>query len=184
MQTLKVIKELRRLFLEVGSVGEHHLSKVEADLIQTDVLLDEAISSLTTSFSKMYAVIQKQQEEIDLLLSGKKAATPENLLHLSELRQEINTHINAMVTGMQFQDMTSQLLERIVRRVNGLRDTLSVVGDNGKKLQMERQMTDEQLAVMVDAMLQSMEQKMSNLETILWRSVRQTRMESGDIDLF
>jgi hypothetical protein len=37
---------------------------------------------------------------------------------------EVSHHVNAAVTGLQFQDMTSQLLERIVRRVIGLREAL------------------------------------------------------------
>lgn len=184
MQTLLVLQELRHLLAEIGSVGEHHLKHVEADLIQTDVLLDEAIAVLTQSFSKLFQVIQEQQEEIDLLLRGKKAATPENLQHLSTLKDVVNAQINVMVTGMQFQDMTSQLLERIVRRVNGLREVLNMVSESSQHLPVEGDITADQISVLLSQMLDNMSQKTTELENILWRSVRQTRMESGDVDLF
>lgn len=184
MQTLAVLRELRRLLLEIGSVGEHHLKHIEADLIQTDVLLDEAIGVLTQSFSKLFQVIQEQQDEIDLLLRGKKAATPENLQHLASLKAAVDQQINVMVTGLQFQDMTSQLLERIVRRVNGLREVLGIVTENSKQLPIKADSSPEEISEVLSQMLDKMSKKMAELENILWRSVRQTRMESGDVDLF
>lgn len=184
MPTTKMLNELKRLLLNSSEVGDVHLSKIEADLIQTDILLDEAITKLTEGFMALHQTLAEQQQELDLLLGGKKAATPENLAHVKALRDKVNQHIHATVTGLQFQDMTSQLLERVVRRVIGLREVLKIVNGGGTALQPENNPSLDEIEVLLRQTDVAMETKMKELETILWRAVRQTRMESGDIDLF
>ncbi len=184
MPTIKMMNALKRLLLETSQGGDIHLSKIEADLIQTDILLDEAISKLTDGFMALHQVIAEQQQEFDLLLSGKKAATPENLAHLKDLRETINRHIQATVTGLQFQDMTSQLLARVMRRIIGLREVLKIVNTGGTEIKPEQNPSIHDIEALLDKTSVSMGDKMKELETVLWRAVRQTRMESGDIDLF
>lgn len=184
MPTQKMLYELKRLLQDTGVAGDRHLSKIEADLIQTDILLDEAITKLTDGFLTLHKAIETQQTEFDLLLSGKKAATPENLAYLKSIREEINLHIHGAVTGLQFQDMTSQLLERVVRRVIGLREILSMVSASGNAIAPENNPSVEEIEILLHKMIAEMEEKMKSLESVLWRAVRQTRMESGDIDLF
>jgi hypothetical protein len=184
MPTTKMLNELKRLLLETSEVGDVHLSKIEADLIQTDILLDEAIAKLTDGFMSLHNTLQEQQQEFDLLLSGKKAATPENLAHLRGLREKINQYIHVIVTALQFQDMTSQLLERVVRRIIGLREVLKLMHGCGEQIKPQEQMAMADIEVLLDKTSMLMGAKMKDLETVLWRAVRQTRMESGDIDLF
>jgi hypothetical protein len=184
MPTTKMLNELKSLLLETSEVGDVHLSKIEADLIQTDILLDEAITKLTNGFMALHETLAEQQHEIDLLLSGKKAATPENIAHLKDLREKTNQHIHATVTGLQFQDMTSQLLERVVRRVIGLREVLKLANTTGTEIKPDQNVSLADIEALLDKTRTTTSVKMKELETVLWRAVRQTRMESGDVDLF
>lgn len=184
MPTIKMLNELKSLLRETSHGGDIHLSKIEADLIQTDILLDEAITKLTAGFMALHETLAEQQQEMDLLLAGKKAATPENLAHLKSLREKTNQHIHATVTGLQFQDMTSQLLERVVRRVIGLREVLKLLNTSGAEIKSEQDASIDEIELLLAKTRATTSEKMKELETVLWRAVRQTRMESGDVDLF
>ena len=80
--------------------------------------------------------------------------------------------------------MTSQLLERIVRRVIGLRDALGVLSANSFEITPDNSQSIEDLEVLLKNTVESMEDRLTALENGLWKTVRQTRMESGDIELF
>jgi len=80
--------------------------------------------------------------------------------------------------------MTSQLLERIVRRVIGLREALGVLSANSFEIVPEQGQSDEEVRELLASTVQAIEERLNMLDTGLWKAVRQTRMESGDIELF
>jgi hypothetical protein len=86
------------------------------------------------------------------------------------------------VTGLQFQDMTNQLISRMMRRINGLRDVLGDIGLDSEGIPAE--MDEASLAVRLDRIREAVHAKSSALENELWKAVCQTHMESGDIELF
>jgi len=143
--------QVKRLLTSLSDQGNQHLTEVETDLVQTTYLLSEAIEKLGASFMAIHEGISAQKELVDTLLSG-AAATPASQERIKALQDEVAQHINTAVTGLQFQDMTSQLIGRTVRRIAGLRDVLGAVGLSS--------------------------------ESVLWKAVSQTHMESGDIELF
>lgn len=179
----EMMRELRRLLMDIAIAGDRHLTKIEADLIQTDVLLDEAVAKLTSSFMELHKAVLAQQEAFGNILNGRTNVT-EELVKLQGLYDDVNTHVNAAITGLQFQDMTSQLLERVVRRVIGLREVLDMLNNSGNQITPVVEQSAEEMEGLFRNTANSMEARMRALETALWRAVRQTRMESGDIDLF
>ncbi|HEY8102364.1 MAG TPA: chemotaxis protein [Burkholderiaceae bacterium] len=173
--------QVKRFISSVSDQGSQHLTEVETDLVQTTFLLGEAIQKLGASFMAIHEAVCSQQETVDLLLAG-GVPKPESVERLKEIHNEIGKHVNAAVTGLQFQDMTSQLIGRTVRRVTGLREVLTLVGQSSSGVMPESD--TEEIVAFLNDINKVMEEHSTKLESVLWKAVRQTHMESGDIELF
>jgi hypothetical protein len=56
-----MLQELKRLLLDTASGGSRQLTEVESDLVQTNILLGEAIGKLGNSFMELHRAVQAQQ---------------------------------------------------------------------------------------------------------------------------
>jgi hypothetical protein len=173
--------QVKHLLSSLSDHGTQHLTEIETDLVQTSFLLGEAIEKLGASFMAIHEAVTAQQAAVELLLAG--AAPADDISEKLKAGQcEISQHVNAAVTGLQFQDMTSQLISRTVQRVTGLRDVLGGVGSGSAGIPAESDI-HEVIATLNDINTQLEEQSVQ-LESALWKAVCQTHMESGDIELF
>jgi hypothetical protein len=161
--------------------GNQHLTEIEIDLAQTNVLLEEAIDKLSASFMAIHEAVRAQQETVDLLLAG-GAPTPELVAKLQATTEQVGLHVNSAVTGLQFQDMTSQLIGRTVRRVVGLRDVLGLLGTSSAAIPMNCNAAD--MIVLLNKINKTLDAQNTQLDGELRKAVCQTHMESGDIELF
>ncbi|MBW9335314.1 MULTISPECIES: chemotaxis protein [Herbaspirillum] len=184
MPTKTMLQELKRLLLDTASGGSRQLTEVESDLVQTNILLGEAIGKLGNSFMELHRAVQAQQTILEGLMNGSGQFDSDSIDQLKVTQGEVSHYVNAAVTGLQFQDMTSQLLERIVRRVIGLREALGVLSANSFEIVPEQGQSDEEVRELLASTVQAIEERLNMLDTGLWKAVRQTRMESGDIELF
>ena len=125
--------QVMHLLSGVSVHGDQHLAEVERDLVQMDVLLDEAIKKLCASFMAIHHAVDQQQEALDGMLAEGMAA-PDYAARFEALHGEINQHVGAAVTGLQFQDMTSQLIGRMVQHLTGLRDVFGELDTNAPVL--------------------------------------------------
>lgn len=173
--------QVKRLLSSLSGRGARHLSEIETDLAQTNFLLSGAIEKLGASFMAIHAAIEAQQDAVDSLLSG-AMPTPEMAGKLKAGRDEIDRHVNAAVTGLQFQDMTSQLIGRTVTRINGLRGVLDGIGAAGAGMLTESDADD--IIVALNSINKVLEEQSGKLDSTLWKAVSQTHMESGDAELF
>lgn len=172
--------QVKHLLSNLSDHGTQHLTEVETDLVQTSFLLGEAIEKLGASFMAIHEAVSAQQETIDLLLSGAEP-TPEIAENLKARHAEVGQHVNAAVTGLQFQDMTSQLIGRTVQRVIGLREVLGGIGSGSACLSGNNA---EDIIAALNGINKALEEQSVKLESALWKAVCQTHMESGDIELF
>ncbi|MBI3431887.1 MAG: chemotaxis protein [Hydrogenophilales bacterium] len=170
-----------RLLSGVSVHGDQHLAEVERDLVQMDVLLSEAIKKLCASFMAIHHAIDLQQETLKGMLSAEKAA-PEQAARLEALREEIGQHVGAAVTGLQFQDMTSQLIGRMVQHLAGLRDVFGALGTNGSTDLPES--GSEEMLAMLSHISDRVGARCTELAGTVRSTVNQRHMESGDIELF
>ena len=172
---------VKRLLSGVSEHGERHLTEVETDLMQTELLLEEAIDKLTGSFMAIERAVSSRQETINLLLKGGEPGADERA-RLVRMAGEVGEHVNAAITSMQFQDMTSQLIERTTKRLGGLRAFLATLGAHGADMAPESDSAEivELLSgVSMALAIQSLE-----LRSVLRKAVNQQHLESGDIELF
>ncbi|GAB3537495.1 hypothetical protein GCM10027343_00790 [Noviherbaspirillum agri] len=172
--------QVKDLLSNLSGHGTQHLTEVETDLMQTSILLGEAIEKLGASFMAIHEAVTAQQQEIDLLLAG-AAPSPEIAEKLRAKQAEIGQHVNAAVTGLQFQDMTNQLIGRTVKRVTGLREVLDGVGSGSSGIP---EGSAEEIVETLNSINTVLEEQSARLENALWKAVCQTHMESGDIELF
>jgi vacuolar-type H+-ATPase subunit I/STV1 len=160
---------VKRLLSGVSDHGRRHLNEVETDLVQT------------TSFMAIHQAVDARQQSINRLLAG-EAPSAEESEKLTGMSGEIGQHVNSAITSMQFQDMTSQLLDRTLRRVSGLREFLTTLSEHGADIAPDSHSEEivERLGKVSMALaIQSLE-----LRSMLRKSVEQRHLESGDVELF
>lgn len=172
---------VKRLLSGVSDHGKRHLTEVETDLIQTELLLEEAIEKLTGAFMAIHAAVAAQQETIELLLQGGSPA-PEQRARLQALAGEVGEHVNVAITSMQFQDMTGQLLDRALKRVTGLREFLGTLGAHGQDLVPES--GNDEIVELLGKVSMALAIQSLELRSVLRKAVNQQHLESGDIELF
>lgn len=169
-----------QLLSGVSEYGDLHLAEVERDLAQMDVLLTEAIKKLCESFMAIHQVVDRQQKAVKALLAG-GTHTPEDVARLEALRSEIDQHVGAAVTGLQFQDMTSQLIGRMARHLVGLREVIGAL-DVSESVMPEA--GNDATLMMLNDISDRVTSRFSELEGVVRSTVNQRHMESGDIELF
>lgn len=172
---------VKRLLSGVSDHGKRHLTEVETDLIQTELLLEEAIDKLTGSFMAIHGAVSSRQDTIDLLLAGGTPALEERA-RLERMSDEVGEHVNMAITSMQFQDMTSQLIDRTLKRVTGLREFLGTLGAHGADVLPES--GSEEIVELLGKVSMALAIQSLELRSVLRKAVNQQHMDSGDIELF
>ncbi|KQQ39986.1 chemotaxis protein [Duganella sp. Leaf126] len=172
---------VKRLMSGVSDHGLKHLTEVETDLIQTRLLLEEAIDKLSFNFMAIHQAVTGEQATIDRLLAGADI-TADQRARLEALPGQLGTYVNAAVVSLQFQDMTGQLLDRTLKRVNGLRDFLGKLGEHGAEMTAESE--DEKIVELLGKVSIALTVQSLELSSVLRKAVHQQHMESGDIELF
>ena len=172
---------VKRLLSGVSDHGRRHLTEVETDVIQTGLLLEEAIEKLSFNFMAIHQAVEAEQETIKLLLAG---GTPsaEQRDKLEALHGQVAGYVNAAVTSLQFQDMTSQLLDRTLKRVTGLREFLGTLGAHGAEMLPESD--NDEIVALLGKVSMALAIQSLELRSVLRKAVSQKHMEAGDIELF
>jgi len=180
MKTLPV-EELRELLAVVSRHGDWHLLEIEADLQQTTFLLDEAIEKLSNSFMAVHTHLMDQQAALQSLSEAGRLQVAE-LAQLQVFQDSIGQEVNKVVTGMQFQDMTNQLLQRTISRVHGLKMLLQELSSH--QFPMSADAEKEEIRQFIRQLNQNFDQGSQHLTGSLRKSVSQQDMAAGEIDLF
>lgn len=173
--------QVRHLLSNLSDHGTQHLAEIETDLVQTNILLAEAIQKLGASFMAIHEAVSAQQQAIDALLASGTGIPAESVAQIKARQEEVGQHVNAAVTGLQFQDMTSQLIGRTMQRVTGLREVLDGVASGSSGIP---ESSAEELLAALTSINSVLEEQSVKLENALYKAVCQTHMESGDIELF
>lgn len=180
MKTLP-IAELRGLLSAVSEHGQQHLVEVEADLLQTTYLLMAAVDKLSASFMAIHAAVTEQQQALATVMAG-HGLDPAQLAQLDAYKLIIGSKVDAAVSALQFQDLTSQLLTRTIQRVNGLKILLQELSAHGNEAEPNQE--HEEIAHFLAQLRENLHAGSHALSGGLRRSVDQQHMDSGDIELF
>jgi hypothetical protein len=169
-----------QLLSGIAEHGDLHLAEVEGDLVQVDVLLTEAIKKLCASFMAIHQAVDQQQAAVSSVLAS-GAHSPEKLAQLEKLRGEIEQHVGAAITGLQFQDMTSQLIGRMAKHLGGLREVFGAL-DLSESIMPEA--GSDSALTLLDTISDQVTSRFAKLDGVVRSTVNQRHMDSGDIELF
>lgn len=168
--------QLQQLLTAISIHGNQHVVEIERDLAQTNSLLEEAIRKLGNSFLAIHQGLSSQQTELSSLLNGNSTET------LANLHAEINLHINAAVTGLQFQDMTSQLINKMTKHIAELRDVFAVM--DKPERQIPAIADDAVILDILNTMNADLQRQRLVFDDLSRKIVSQQHLDSGDIELF
>lgn len=174
-------RQVMRLLAGMSGHGNRHLDEIEIDLVQMNILLDEAIRKLGASFMAVHAALGRQQEALDALFGGRVPAA-ECAPAIARLREEIGGHINAAVTGLQFQDLISQLIGGMDRHLAELRDVFGAIQASGADQPSDAGCGE--ILVLLESAVRRVAELKSGTADGVRKPVAQRHMESGDIELF
>lgn len=180
MKTLP-IAELRGLLSAVSEHGQQHLVEVEADLVQTSGLLLATVDKLSSSFMAIHAAVSKQQQAL-LDVMSEYGLEMAQLPQLEAYKQQISNEVDLAVSALQFQDMTSQLLTRTIKRVNGLKGLLEELSVHGESVEPDQEHAE--IARVLAQLSKNLHAGSHALSGGLKRAVDQQHMDSGEIELF
>nr|WP_314862810.1 chemotaxis protein [uncultured Undibacterium sp.] len=173
--------KVKQLLAGVSDHGVAHLLEVETDLIQTTILLAEAIEKLGTNFLDLHASVLSQEEQISIIV-GTGQVPAENVERLSQIQADIALNINKAVTSLQFQDLTNQLISRTMQRSAGLRELLNTLDVVSNVLSADDE--NEEIEGLLSEVTGKLEQQSIELKNLLRKTVNQEHLNSGDIELF
>jgi len=173
------IAELRDLLNAVSAHGQQHLLEVEVDLLQTTYLLSAAVDKLSVSFMAIHAAVSAQQQALADIMS-ERGPEMSQLLQLEAYEQKISNEVDLVVSALQFQDMTSQLLTRTIKRVIGLKGLLQELSAHGDHVEPDHAETTRFLTQLSE----NLHAGSHALSGGLRRSVGQQHMDRGEIELF
>lgn len=170
--------DLRALLCGIACHADGHLGRASTELAQLDVLLQQAILKLCTSFITIHAVNQKQQALLVMAINAQQS--PEAVALLSAMRGEMDAALDSAMTGLQFQDLSAQLIASITCRIRGVQNIVDTAAARHCDPVTENAVLPPGIASRIDAMACQSDALMRGTP----QSVHQQHMESGDIELF
>ena len=192
------ITPLQHLLEALSCQGDAHLNEMTTDLQQTATLLAETIDKLGRAFAGIHESVSAQHALIGTLSTG-QTLPPALQESLTSLRRQYQIHLDAAVTGLQFQDMTGQLIGRIVGHAASLQTLLDALGEGAAALapgvgpgSPPATHPDGTLPTAVTLVAlttlatvnRTLDAQGASVHSGVRKSVAQTHMDSGDIELF
>lgn len=179
--------QTRILLSDISGQGARHLSEIQADLAQIHLLLEEAVAKLAQSFagiaqaaSACQDVVARLEPTVD---AEQTSLDSEGLSHLGAANEALALHVNAAVTGLQFEDIAAQLIGRVGRRVEGLREMLDSL-DDGTLEALDEGGENSKEAVLLARMAEVVRARSQRIDSQLRQAVGQRHMGCGDMELF
>ena len=110
----------------LSAYSEQHLAEVECDLAQLDALQHEAVKKLIASFIAIHQAVDDQQQALAKLL-GVGGSLADYATQIQTSQAAVSRYTREAVAGLQFQDMTSQLVGRMASHLSRLRDVIGTL---------------------------------------------------------
>ena len=172
--------EVKTILTRIAAAGRRSIAEVETDLAQTMLLLSQAAGALNESFGGMHGEIARLRE---LALEGGTGPGPDALrARIEAVRERFDACSREAVTGLQFEDLTSQLIGRCMKRLIDLRELLTHVSAGAAGIDEGGDVTQAMQALATIECAGAL----ARIESggAAHKSVGQHHMESGEVELF
>lgn len=147
--------------------------------------LHSSFSNADTSIQRISSVdmgfaseSKRRIEQVLVQLERINHESSEALASQSSLAADVEENINQATTGLQFQDMTSQLLDHTETRLNAIHDLMDDLAHLTKE---DSARTSEEILLHIREKLQEARTKIDSMKH---NPVSHGSMDSGDIELF
>jgi len=143
---------------------------------------EEAIEKLASTDMNFALESKQQVEQVLISMEGLNRQRGDAIGHLAEHAQVMDAEVSRAVTALQFQDLVSQLIAHVDRRVNGLTQLMGQFDALSGCLQQAATAGD---SVPLLRVVEEMRVQLAALEEKTGaRPVRQQEVSHGEIDLF
>ncbi|MDD2990022.1 MAG: methyl-accepting chemotaxis protein [Zoogloea sp.] len=143
---------------------------------------EEAIEKLASTDMNFALESKQQVEQVLISMEGLNRQRGDAISHLAEHAQVMDAEVNRAVTALQFQDLVSQLIAHVERRVNGLTQLMGQFDALSGCIQQAATAGD---AAPLLRVVEEMRVQLAALEEKTGaRPVRQQEVSHGEIDLF
>ena len=160
----------------------HSLTAMQQSMIETEHAINQMAAQDMT-----FAMTAKDDVETAMLgIESVNAQTTHRVGELNQVAEQVESAVGRVVMSLQFQDMVTQLLGHVLRRLDVLSE---VVEDESKMVAVLRDVQDVAQSVQVlDALkahVDTLAEKIQALKQgVDHNPVRQTGYDSGDVELF
>lgn len=164
MKTSNVSTEqgLLTLFSSLVNLVDSHVSEASSDLRNTELILDDAIKRLIDSFYAIHREVEGRKD-----------------FETVDQHEILVRHLQEAIISLQFHDITTQLLQRITVRLNGLCNILLTVTEMS-----DIQSNTDNLITHLQEVDKTLMQLNNSLHNLFAQAPPQQNMTSGDIELF
>ncbi len=143
---------------------------------------EEAIEKLASTDMNFALESKQQVEQVLISMEGLNRQRGDAIGHLAEHAHVMDAEVNRAVTALQFQDLVSQLIAHVDRRVNGLTQLMGQFDALSGCIQQAATAGD---AAPLLRVVEEMRVQLAALEEKTGaRPVRQQEVSHGEIDLF
>lgn len=155
---------------------------MQSSVKQTEVAIQRMASQDMT-----FALESKARvSEIISTMQGQNMTRIQAIGKLAASAQSIEQQVNRAVTGLQFQDMVSQLMSHVGKRIDALDTVIRHLGELASALQRDAQSSDARAALeQLGAETRRVSESLANLHIETRHNpVDQKAMSTGDVELF
>ena len=175
-----VADEVRKLSQHSASFNEQIRGQVEA----AKKTIGEARSLVAEVAAKDMNVAIKAKGNVDEMIdhiSGLNHTISETLQRVAAIGAEVRNSVDTAVRGLQFEDLTRQLVEYIAREAASVRGLLTELGAAGG---LSSETACSQLRERIAEQTRLLDQTRRHLDTRPDRVVLQQSMDAGEVELF
>lgn len=173
-----MIERLQSLREGVHQTLNEQFQIVAGDLEQLRGILGDAASKLSTTFRVITSGTRDMQAALDEALSSHET---DPLIRIREITSDMTSTTGSTIQSLQFEDMASQLLAHVNRRLSALQQFSKEMAIlNAGSNDLPPFLTQEEL----DAAFVSLARHRDLLQNDVRKAVQQQSLDSGDIELF
>jgi len=176
-----VADEVRKLSRKSDDFSDE-ISRLTTEVKHTLSEATEVVNKVVSADMNVALSSKQQVSEMSDSMAGLDQRTNHVIAQTQETSQQINVMVNQAVTSLQFEDMCTQLLTHITRRINAVSD-LSELVDGLHEARMNPSLLDDyrDSLTKLEESLISLKPKIASVQH---QAVSQQDLDDGDIELF
>ena len=193
LEMVELDNEIAKMLESVTCAIEFEVSVINAEINRNNEIVKDAIEGISNSFKSLESLSNEQRQMMKELneqsiLIAKTGSTIESLggstnegnsIKLSQISNQLDEAVSTGIRSLQFEDLTSQILNSIKNNTQTLVDISNEIA----LVHKVKGPIDISLIIKLKSKCQEI-YKQSNQRNEEIKSVNQTSMDEGDIELF